>query len=210
MKSRNGAMTRALGLAAALVAGSCGGDRGDSKPAPSPPPVASKSATDGSEPPIYGLDLPLIDQEGRPLVLADLRGRVLVAAMMYGSCKSVCPRVTEDMKAVEARLPRLDRDRVEFVLFSLDPGRDTPAALRRFAGEHALDLSRWRLLAASEDGVRDLAAVLGLKYKPEAGGEIAHSAMIFVIDREGIVRLRQEGLNKDPSALVAAVSATGR
>ena len=96
------------------------------------------------------------------------------------------------------------------MLFSLDPGRDTPAALRRFAAEHALDRSRWRLLAASEDGVRDLSAVLGVKYKAEEGGEIAHSAMIFVIDREGVVRHRQVGLSQNPQELVAALAQATR
>lgn len=155
---------------------------------------------------IYDLDLSLTDQDGRTLALADLRGRVLVAAMIYSSCTSVCPRVTEDMKGVEKQLSGRDRKDVGFVLFSLDPGRDTPAALRRFATEHGLDPSGWRLFASSEDGVRELSAVLGVKYKAEDNGEIAHSAMIFLIDREGVVRHRQLGLNPDPHELTSALA----
>jgi protein SCO1/2 len=113
--------------------------------------------------------------------------------------------VTEDMKGIERQLDGADRDRVGFVLFSLDPGRDTPAALSRFAKEHDLEPSRWRLFAASEDGVRDLAAVLGVKYRRDEGGQIGHSAMIFVIDREGVVRHRQVGINQDPHDLITAL-----
>jgi protein SCO1/2 len=193
-------------LALALGLAACGaGDRGAGRP---PSGSAGAGAGASAGPSIYGLDLPLTDQDGRTLALADLRGRVMIAAMMYSSCKSVCPRLTEDMKGIERQLPAADRDRVGFVLFSLDPGRDTPAALRGFGKDHGLDLSRWRLLAASEDGVRDLAAVLGVKYKAGEGGEIAHSAMIFVIDRQGRVRHRQTGLNEDPRDLIAALERT--
>ena len=159
---------------------------------------------------IYGLDLALVDQDGQAWRLADLRGDVLVAAMVYTSCTSVCVMVTEQMKAVEHQLAGVDGD-VKYVLFSLDPGRDTPEAMRAFLRERRLDPGKWRLMAASEDGVRDLAAVMGVKYQPEEGGEIAHSAMIVVIDAHGVVWHRQVGVGKDPNELVAAVrTAQGR
>lgn len=191
-----------LGLATVLSA-CTSGERPARQDASSTAPGLASSP---GGPSIYDLDLSLTDQDGRTLALADLRGRVLVAAMIYSSCTSVCPRVTEDMKGVEKQISGRDRKDVGFVLFSLDPGRDTPAALRRFAAEHALDPSGWRLFASSEDGVRDLSAVLGVKYKAEDNGEIAHSAMIFIIDREGVVRHRQLGLNSDPHELTTALA----
>lgn len=191
-----------LGLTAVLAA-CTSDDHGARQRDASPKPDVADSSGGQS---IYDLELSLTDQDGQTLALADLRGRVLVAAMIYTSCTSVCPRVTEDMKGVEKQLSDRDRKNVGFVLFSLDPGRDTPAALRRFAAEHALAPSRWRLFAASEDGVRDLSAVLGVKYKAEDNGEIAHSAMIFIIDREGVVRHRQLGLNQDPHELTSALA----
>jgi cytochrome oxidase Cu insertion factor (SCO1/SenC/PrrC family) len=144
---------------------------------------------------IFDLDLPLVESDGATRALADLRGRTIVAAMIYTSCTTVCPSITETLKAIERRLPEPDRANVTFALFSLDPGRDTPAALRRFATEHQLDRTRWRLFAASPDGVRTLAAVLGVKYAAEPSGAIAHSATVVVIDRGGLVRVRQAGMS---------------
>jgi protein SCO1 len=158
---------------------------------------------------IFGLDLALLDQDGQALQLADLRGDVMLAAMVYTSCTSVCLMVTEQMKAIEHQLAAVDAD-LKYVLFSLDPGRDTPEAMRVFLRDHRLDPIRWRLMAASEDGVRDLAAVLGVKYQPEQDGEIAHSAMIFVIDEHGVVRHRQVGVGKDSTELVDAVQRARR
>ena len=162
------------------------------------------TATDNAS--IYALDLALVDATGRTTHLVDLRGHTLVAAMMYTSCTSVCPLITEDMKTIERQLSERDRRGVTFVLFSLDPGRDTPDALRRFSTAHQLDTSRWRVFAESEDGSRELAAVLGVKYQADQNGDIAHSAMIVVIDRHGVVRHRQLGLVADQHELIQTLA----
>lgn len=197
-------VTAALTMVVSLLG--CGGERPSRQDdAHAIPP--SNGAPAGAS--IFDLELPLIDHEGTKLTLADLGGHVMLAAMVYTSCTSVCVLVTEDMKAIERQLSGTD-DGVRFVLFSLDPGRDTPAAMRQFAANQRLDTTRWRLVAASEDGVRDLAAVLDVKYRAEEDGEIAHSAMIFVIDREGVVRHRQLGVGRDAEPLKAALAQARR
>lgn len=169
-------------------------------PAPRPP----------AEPSIYSLDIGLVDARGRQLTLADLRARPLVATMVYTSCQSVCPTIIETMKAIERRLPASHRSRVTFAMFSLDPGRDTASALSAFAAAHRLDDRTWRLFATSEADVRTLAAALGVKFRAEADDTIAHSAVILVIDGDGVVRHRQTGVATDPGAVVAALGPLAR
>jgi protein SCO1/2 len=187
---------------AAGIAACASGDRAvdGGNPATSPAPAESSA-----EPSVYDLDLTLTAQDGQTLALADLRGRPVVAAMIYTSCTTVCPRIAADMRRLEGRLSGRPRDQAQLVLFSLDPDRDTPAALRQFAATHGLTSSRWRLFATSEEGVRDLAAALGVKYKAEEGGGIAHSALIFAIDPNGVVRHRQVGLSQDIDELRGAL-----
>ncbi len=174
-------------------------DRGEG--APSADSVAESEAS------LFELHFALTDQKGKERHLSDLRGRPFVASMIYTRCTSVCPRVTADLKNLEKALDDRDRERVRFVLFSLDPERDGPRALRAFAAEHALDSTRWTLFSTSPDDMRTLAAVLGVRHRPDAGGEIAHSAVIAVVDANGVVRHRQVGIESDASPLVAAVRA---
>lgn len=185
----------ALMLALALV--SCG---------PASKPTAGTAAVTG-EPSLFELSFPFIDAQARARHLADFRGQPFVVSMIYTHCTSVCPRVTADLQRLDRALPAPVRARTRFVLCSLDPERDTPEAMAVFAREHALDPARWTLLAASPDDMRTLAAVLGVKFRPDAGGEIAHSAVFAVVDSAGIVRHVQTGTNDDLSALVAAVTA---
>jgi protein SCO1/2 len=200
------------GAVGALLAGLClaGCARRDAPAPASPagapaaaPTVARHDALDGAS--IFALDLTFTDQDGRHLSLKELGGHPMVAAMVYTSCTSVCPRVTDDMKAIEQRLSEADRARVRFVLFSLDPAHDTPAAWQKFAHDHRLDPARWRLLTAADGGERDLAAVLGLKYQALDNGDIAHSAMIVVLDPAGVVRYRRTGVNQNLDEVVAAL-----
>ena len=158
-----------------------------------------------AEPSLFELDFPLTDASGHAFRLAELRGRPFVASMVYTHCKSVCPRITADLRTLEKALPEDVRERTRFVLFSLDPGRDTPAELAEFAERHSLDRTRWTLLASSEDDMRTLAAVLGVRFRPDQDGEIAHSAVAVVCGPDGVVKLRQVGLQNGVEPLVAAV-----
>ena len=202
--SRAAPLAVAVALAVTSVLGGCGGHPGSTPAAgvardPAPALAAAPS--------LYELTFPLTDAQGRARHIGDFRGQPFVASMIYTHCTSVCPRLTADLLALDRALPPELRAHTQFVLFSLDPARDTPAALRAFAREHHLDPARWTLLAAGVDDMRTLAAVLDVRFRPDAEGEIAHSAVIVVVDRAGVIHHRQAGLSGDLAPLVAAVRA---
>ena len=80
---------------------------------------------------VYRLALPLTDANGDKYDWNRLRGKPRVVAMFYTSCQYMCPLIIESGKAVERKLTPAQRARMGVVLISLDPGRDTPAALRK-------------------------------------------------------------------------------
>jgi protein SCO1 len=168
--------------------------------------TASKAPM-SSEPSLFELSVPMTDQGGRTRRMADFRGRPFVATMIYTRCTTVCPRLTADLKRLEAALDPYDRERTSFLLFSLDPEHDTPATLTAFAAAQQLDLARWSLLATTADDMRTIAAVLDVRFRPDDDDEIAHSAVIAVVDANGVIRHRQVGMVDDTAPLVRAVRA---
>lgn len=156
---------------------------------------------------LFEMQFPLTDQSGRTRHMSDFAGQPFVASMIYTNCKSVCPRTAADLKALDDALRATAGTSTRFLLFSLDPERDTPEALREFAKAHDLDTTRWTLLASSPDDMRTLAAVLDVRFRPDAEMEIAHTAVIAICDAKGVVRHRQVGAADDRAALVAAVRA---
>ena len=151
---------------------------------------------------LYQVDAPWTTDDGTTTTLADLRGTPAVIVVGYTSCGYACPLLVQDMKNIAARLP--DGAPVRYVLVSMDPERDTPAKLRAFRDAHDLDAD-WTLLTGSAEDVRTLAALLGVRYRPDEDGAIAHSNVVTVLDADGVVVARQAGLGADPAPAVAAL-----
>jgi protein SCO1 len=154
---------------------------------------------------VYEVETPWRDADGRERTLASLAGKVQVAAMVYTACTHTCPVIVTEMKRLEAALPPEERGRVGFVLVSLDPERDAPAHLATFASSMRLDPAAWTLLTADDGAVRELAALLGIRYRPEADGQISHSNTYLVLDPAGRVIHRQDGLGSGTAPVLARI-----
>ena len=128
---------------------------------------------------LYNLDSKWVTQNAARIALSSLGGKPIVAAMGYADCKDMCPAIVADMMWVDKHLPPGAASRVEFVFFTFDSVADTPERLRLYAEGHGLDLSHWMLLGADDDdAVRELAAALGVAYRPDGAGGFDHTAVI--------------------------------
>ncbi len=153
---------------------------------------------------LYQLQAKLTDQDGKTLKLADFRGKPTVIAMFYASCTSVCPLIVSDIQRLEKAAAR---DDLRIVLVSLDGTRDTPKALKELAARHRLDESKWRLTSTTDESAQEIAAVLGVRYKRMPDGNISHSALITLLDREGVIAGRVEGVMQPMEDLAARAKA---
>ncbi len=155
---------------------------------------------------LYNLDSQWVSQEGARVALSSLSGKLVIAAMGYAQCKDICPAVVADMMWIDKHLPPGAASRVEFVFFTFDSVADTPERLRLYADGHGLDLSHWLLLGADDDTVRELAAALGVGYRPDGQGGFNHTAIISLLDARGNVVFQQRGTEARSEELLAKVS----
>ena len=126
--------------------------------------------------------------------------------MFYTSCQYICPLIVDSGKAIEKSLAPAERARVGLLLISMDPKRDTPAALMSVATKRKLDPARWTLARPAPDDVRSIAGVLGIRYRELADGEFNHTSALVLLDADGriLARTEQIGSRPDPE-FVAAV-----
>lgn len=190
--------SRLLFPAFLLAAGLASAQHHGHSPAPAPDPAEhahhQELAADGFTPgSLYQLEAAYTGDDGRPFALGQLRGRPVVLAMFFASCTYACPMIVADMTRIRDGLPRELRDRAALVLVSFDTVRDTPEALRRYRTERQLG-GQWTLLRGDDGAVRELAALLGVKYKREADGQFAHSNIISILNPEGEVVHQRVGL----------------
>ena len=182
-------------------------------PSPVAPPkdacCAAMTTAPFSRNSIYQAEAPFTTDAGRPFTLGELRGRPVLIDMFFASCGYACPLLVTDMQAIRAKLPAAVRAQARFVLVSFDAARDTPAALAKYRAQRGLD-DQWVLLHGPDDSVRELAALLGVKYKQDANGAFSHSNLITILNLQGeIVHQRvglQGGLDEAAAALAAASS----
>ena len=145
-------------------------------------------------------DLPSVwtTQDKQQVKLSDFHKKATVMAMIFTNCQSACPRITADIQRVEAAIPADKRDDVSFVLVSMDPERDNPEQLKKFAEEHKLNLKNWTLLTGKQADVDDLAGVLNVRISKQADGSFDHSNIIHILNSKGNIVSQQIGLAVDP------------
>lgn len=156
---------------------------------------------------IYELPAAWRDQAGQTRELRSLAGRVQVVAMGYTHCAHTCPLIIAEFKRIEASLTPEERAKTGFVFVSIDPERDTPERMAEFARISRLDPARWTLLSGGEGDVREMAALLGMRYRHEAGDEFSHSNAYLVLDGEGRIVFRRDGLGEEIDTPLARIRA---
>jgi len=188
-----------LAASAALHAADCCCSATETK---SPAPASALPARS-----IYQLDATWTTDGGRPFTLAELRGRPVVMAMFFTSCGYACPRIVADMTRIRETLPVDVRNRAMFVLVSFDDERDTVPMLHAYREAHALPAANWVLLRGAPGDIRELAAVLGVKYKRNALGMFEHSNLITVLNAAGEIVHQRSGLEGGLAEATRAVIA---
>ena len=171
-----------------------------------------------SSPPILGrvADFTLTNQAGMAVSLADLRGRVWVADIIFTRCAGPCPRMTQQMRELQAALPPTSQARL--VTLTTDPDFDTPQVLKRYAERFGADTNRWMFLTGTKKEIGGLAVdslkLSAVEKKPEERADPAdlfvHSTIFVVVDKRARLRgvFETTGEGVDPAHVRSEILAT--
>ena len=136
----------------------------------------------------WGRDFRLTDADGREHSLADYRGKYVMLFFGYVYCPEVCPAAL--IRAAEVRNGLgADRDKVQVITITLDPERDTPADIRKYA--LAFDPSFVGLWGTPER-IKEVAKEFRVYYQKVPHGQsysVDHTALTYIFDPEGRMRL---------------------
>jgi protein SCO1/2 len=126
----------------------------------------------------------LIDQDGNPVTLGSLVGRVWVAEYFFTYCGGPCPRMNRNFASLHREFVGVDEPK--FVSITADPQRDKLDVLQEHARMLQADTKRWWFLRGEQRDLHMLAQSLKLPY--EIGNPSSHSTRFVLVDREGRVR----------------------
>lgn len=144
----------------------------------------------------------LTTQDGENLALDALRGKVVVVTFIFASCVHTCPLLTTKMMTVQSRLGDEFGRHAYFVSVTVDPQRDTPAVLKRYAEAHGANLGGWAFLTGGAAEIREVARNYGVAYQKAPGGTVDHTFLTSLVDRDGTLRVQYLGTRFDPDELL--------
>ncbi|WP_236209106.1 SCO family protein [Pseudomonas tohonis] len=76
----------------------------------------------------------LTDQDGKPVVVNELKDKWSLLFFGYTFCPDICPTTLAQMRELKGLLPEAARNNLRVVLVSVDPNRDTPQQLKQYLG----------------------------------------------------------------------------
>lgn len=136
----------------------------------------------------FGRDFRLTDPDGKERTLADFRGKYVLVFFGFVLCPQVCPTVL--LHAAEARkMLGADGDRVQVLVITVDPERDTAELLKEYAA--AFDPS-FVALRGDPARTREVATEFRVYYQKVPTGStytVEHTALTYVFDAKGRLRL---------------------
>jgi len=133
-----------------------------------------------------GKDVAMVDQDGKPRGIADFAGRVVVAFFGYTHCPDVCPTSLAELAQVMQTLGP-DAARVQVVMITVDPERDTPDVMKQYVTTFnpnfvgfTGDLAQLKAAATSFK-----AYYAKVPTKDGSDYSMDHSAAFYLLDQKG-------------------------
>ena len=148
----------------------------------------------------------LTDQNGQPVSLASLRGKVVLMTFLDPVCTTDCPIIGAEFKEAGVLLGRQDAD-VDLVAIVANPTYRTAAFTQAFDREEGLNtVPNWRYLTGSLSQLSQVWRQYGITVENlPAGAMSAHNDLAVVIDRTGHIR---EEVGADPGPGTASTQSS--
>jgi protein SCO1 len=143
-------------------------------------------------------DITLIDQHGRKVSLASLKGKPVLFDFIYTTCPGPCLLLTQRMKRIANQLgPKLGAD-ARIVSLTVDPEHDQQKQLLAYANEWHADINGWLFLTGTPQQIDEVLSRFNLIRQRDADGTVGHVLEFFLVDASGHAILQYLGEKAAP------------
>jgi protein SCO1/2 len=127
----------------------------------------------------------LRDQFGKPVSLADYRGKAVLLTFLYVDCPDVCPLISAALRSTLDRLGAAS-GKVQVVAISVDPVGDTPKAVRTYLSARGV-LHRFEYAVGTKAQLAPVWAKYHVAAQRDAKlkRQVGHTGIVIGIDAAG-------------------------
>lgn len=138
-----------------------------------------------------------LDQNGQSVTNKDIEGKVVVVEFFFTTCKGICPIMNENMVKVHNAFKT--NDNVMILSHTVDPKRDTVAAMKAYSEKFDINDKNWRFITGDKKELYDQAYYSYLlnaldEREEDIEEEFIHSNLFVLVDKHGRIRMH---LDKD-------------
>ncbi|MDI9356099.1 MAG: SCO family protein [Chitinophagaceae bacterium] len=123
------------------------------------------------------------------------QNKIYVADFFFTSCGTICPVMKNEMLRVYNAF--LEDTTVLFLSHSIDPVHDNISILKEYANSIGVDGEKWHFVRGEKEDIYDIAEkyLTVVEEDTNGAGELVHSGLFLLIDRERHIRGFYDGTN---------------
>lgn len=157
-------------------------------------------------------NISLTNQLNQSISLNDIQGKIIIIDFFFTHCPSICPTLTQNMHKLQASFKNpsgknvADSMIVQFLSFSVDPERDSVAALKAYADKYRIDHNSWWMLTGNKKTIYDFGInelKLGLVDGEGVDTSFIHTDRFVLLDKNHVLRGYYNGLDTTSLAKLA-------
>ena len=139
----------------------------------------------------------LVNQFGDTVDREQWEGKIFIADFFFTHCPSICPKMTNHLKELQQKF---DSDEIQILSYSVDPVRDQPDQLMKYANTYEIDHKNWTFLTGDKKQIYLLARNGYFISASEGSGgpdDFIHSDLFTLVDHKGRIRGYYRGTQDD-------------
>ena len=143
-------------------------------------------------------DFKFTNQNGKIITQKDYEGKIYVADFFFTTCKTICPKMTDNMVDVQKAV--MNNPKVMLLSHTVMPDVDSVPVLKKYALEKGVNDSKWNLVTGDKKDIYSIArkSYLAVKMgKPEELYDMVHTENFVLIDSKRRVRGFYDGTNPE-------------
>jgi len=148
--------------------------------------------------------------DGEQVSMEESLGKVKLVYFFFGNCPDVCPPTSHMLSRVQDRLAEegvFGKDAFIYQI-TIDPERDTPENLLKYANNMGADLNGWKFLRGTVEETKTVADGYNLFYmKDEETGLFSHLNLVFLVDQQNQIRRMYNGDSLDDELIAKEMMA---
>jgi protein SCO1/2 len=135
-------------------------------------------------------DFELTDVSGKTVNSQDSLGKVRLVYFFFSTCPDVCLPTSQILSKVQDSLKDKNDlgNKAEIHSITIDPEKDTPDVLKKFAENFHAEPGAWKFLRGDQKKTFDLAEQFGIMAGKDKDGNLFHQNFILLVDKKGVLR----------------------